>query len=71
MSIRTLIFPQRYVQGPNTLAQIGDHLEILGIRNPLIMGGPRALSVCQDPIQGSLNAKGMACEFVSFGGESS
>lgn len=71
MTIRTLIFPQRYVQGPNTLAQIGDHLEILGIRNPLIIGGPRALSVCQGAIQGSLSTKGVACEFVTFGGESS
>lgn len=71
MSTKTLIFPQRYVQGPNTLAQIGDHLEILGIKNPLVVGGPTALSVCRESIQQSINTKGMACAFHTFGGETS
>lgn len=71
MNTKTLIFPQRYVQGPNTLAQIGDHLEILGIKNPLVVGGPTALSVCRESIQQSINTKGMACAFHTFGGETS
>jgi glycerol dehydrogenase len=71
MSTKTLIFPQRYVQGPNTLAQIGDHLEILGIKNPLIVGGPTALGVCRESIQESINNKGMTCAFHTFGGETS
>lgn len=71
MSTKTLIFPQRYVQGPNMLAQIGDHLEILGIKNPLIAGGPTALGVCRESIQESINNKGMTCAFHTFGGETS
>jgi glycerol dehydrogenase len=71
MSTRTLIFPQRYVQGPNTLAQIGDHLEILGIKNPLVVGGPTALGVCRESMQQSINSKGMTCAFHTFGGETS
>jgi glycerol dehydrogenase len=71
MSTKTLIFPQRYVQGPNTLSQIGDHLEILGIKNPLIVGGPTALGVCRESIQQSISAKGMTCAFHTFGGETS
>ena len=71
MSSKVLIFPQRYVQGPNTLSQIGDHLEILGIKNPLVLGGPTALGICRESIQQSVNAKGMACAFLTFGGETS
>lgn len=71
MSTKTLIFPQRYVQGPNTLAQIGDHLEILGIKNPLVVGGPTALGVCRESIQKSINSKGMTCAIHKFGGETS
>jgi glycerol dehydrogenase len=71
MSTKTLIFPQRYVQGPNTLTHIADHLEILGIKNPLVVGGPTALRVCRDSIQQSIKAKGMTCAFHTFGGETS
>jgi glycerol dehydrogenase len=71
MSSKVLIFPQRYVQGPNTLAQIADHLEILGIKNPLVVGGPTALGVCRDSIQKSIKSKEMGCAFHPFGGETS
>jgi glycerol dehydrogenase len=71
MSTKTLIFPQRYVQGPNTLAQIGDHLEILGIKSPLVVGGPTALGICRESIQQSINTKEMTCAFHTFGGETS
>ena len=71
MSTKVLIFPQRYVQGPNILSQIGDHLEILGIKNPLVVGGPTALGICRESLQQSINAKGMTCAFQTFGGETS
>ena len=71
MSTKVLIFPQRYVQGPHTLSQIGDHLEVLGIKNPLVVGGPTALGVCRESIQQSINDKGMSCDFLTFGGETS
>ena len=71
MSSKVLIFPQRYVQGPNILSQIGDHLEILGIKNPLVLGGPTALGICRESIQQSIDTKGMTCVFQTFGGETS
>jgi glycerol dehydrogenase len=69
MNTKVMIFPNRYVQGPNTLTQIGDHLEILGVKKPLIVGGPTALSACRESIQQSITAKGMTCVFQPFGGE--
>jgi glycerol dehydrogenase len=71
MSVKTLIFPQRYVQGPDTLSQIADHLEILGVKNPLVLAGPTAMGVCRESIEASVHAKGMTCGFVEFGGETS
>ncbi len=71
MSLKTLIFPQRYVQGPDTLSRIADHLEILGVKNPLVLAGPTAMAICRETIEGSVRSKGMKCGFVQFGGESS
>ena len=42
MSLKVLIAPLRYVQGPNALTQIGEQLQAIGIKNPLVMAGPRA-----------------------------
>ena len=71
MSVKTLIFPQRYVQGPDTLSQIADHLEILGIKNPLVLAGPTAMGICRETVERSIHSKGMACGFVQFEGECS
>ncbi len=71
MNTKIMIFPQRYVQGPDILFQIGEHLEILGIQNPLIVGGQTALSVCQESIQKSIDEKGLTGAFHTFGGETS
>jgi len=57
MSIKTLIFSQRYVQGPDTLSQITDHLEVLGVRNPLVLAGPTAMGVCRESIEASVNSR--------------
>lgn len=71
MSVKTLIFPQRYVQGPNTLSQIAGHLESIGIGNPLVVAGPSAMGACRQSIEASMQSKSMKCEFLVFGGESS
>jgi glycerol dehydrogenase len=71
MSVKTLIFPQRYVQGPNTLSQIAGHLESIGIGNPLVVAGPSAMGACRQSIEASMQSKSMTCEFLVFGGESS
>jgi hypothetical protein len=35
MSLKVLIAPQRYVQGPDALTQMGEQLQGIGIFNPL------------------------------------
>ena len=69
MSTKILIAPMRYVQGPDALTQIGQHLEGMGVSNPLVMGGPTALSVCRETMALSMNEKGIKSDFVPFGGE--
>lgn len=69
MSTKILIAPMRYVQGPDALNQIGQHLEGMGVSNPLVIGGPTAISVCRETMAGSMNEKGIAFDFIEFGGE--
>lgn len=69
MSTKILIAPMRYVQGPDALTQIGQHLEGMGVSNPLVIGGPTALGVCRETMTKSMNDKGIGSNFVEFGGE--
>ena len=48
MSLKVLIAPQRYVQGPDALTQMGEQLQGIGIFNPLVMAGPRAMKACRE-----------------------
>jgi glycerol dehydrogenase len=66
MSTKILVSPQRYVQGPDVLSQIGSHLGIFGITNPLIMASPSALKACQETITKSLDAGGIKHTFLEF-----
>ncbi len=59
----------RYVQGPNALTEFGQHLEGMGVTNPLVIGGPTALSVCRETMAASMNEKGIRSQFVEFSGE--
>jgi glycerol dehydrogenase len=70
MSLKVLIAPQRYVQGPDALAQMGEQLQGIGINNPLVMAGPRAMKACQEAITKGLEAKGLKFGFIEFKGES-
>ncbi|MCP4577413.1 MAG: glycerol dehydrogenase [Deltaproteobacteria bacterium] len=69
MSTKILIAPMRYVQGPDALTQIGQHLEGMGVSNPLVIGGPTALGVCRETMAESMKDKGIGFDFVEFGGE--
>lgn len=69
MSIKMLIAPQRYVQGPGALSQIGSHLEIFGVTNPLILTSPSAFKACRDILIGSLEAGGLRYDFLPFARE--
>jgi len=69
MSTKVLIAPMRYVQGPNALAQLGQHLQGMGVTNPLVIGGPTALGVCRETMLHSMNELGIRSEFLEFHGE--
>jgi len=66
MSTKILVSPQRYIQGPDVLSQIGSHLGIFGITNPLIMASPSALKACQEIMAQSLEASGIKHAFLEF-----
>ena len=70
MGTKVLIAPLRYVQGPDALSQIGDQLQGLGIKNPLVMAGPTAMSVCRESMSKSMDARGIKYNFIEFLGES-
>ena len=67
MSVKIFKSPPKYVQGPDALQNLGDHLEIIGISNPLIMASPSAMKACKEIIEVSLKSKNMACSFTEFG----
>lgn len=66
MSIKILVSPQRYVQGPDALSQIGAQLSIFRINNPLIMASPSALKACRDTITKSLDSSSIGYAFIEF-----
>jgi glycerol dehydrogenase len=66
MNTKILVSPQRYVQGPDTLSQIGAQLGIFGITNPLIMASPSALRVCREAITKSLEDNNIKHAFIEF-----
>ena len=69
MSIKILIAPLRYVQGPNALTQLGEQLQGMGFHNPLVIGGPTALGVCRKVMVKSMNEKNIRSDFLEFRGE--
>lgn len=66
--IKIMIAPSRYIQGPGVLRDIGHYIFPLGSR-VFIIGGPKALSVGQEPISASLNEKALAFRFEEFSGK--
>jgi glycerol dehydrogenase len=69
MSIKIQVSPQRYVQGPGALAQIGNQLNNFGISNPLILASPSALKACQEILSQGLESSGKKTTFVEFNRE--
>lgn len=68
MALKVLMAPLRYVQGPNALLQMGEQLEVLGIRNPLILASPSAKKAVGPTITKGLDARGIKYAFIDFGG---
>jgi glycerol dehydrogenase len=70
MSLKVFISPSRYVQGPDALLHLGEQLDVLGIRNPLILASPSAKKAVGQAITEGLTHKGIKHAFIDFGGES-
>ena len=64
--LRILIAPSRYVQGPGALGLLAGQLEVLGIKKPLLMGGPTSLSVSKPLIDAGCSEKGIETESTEF-----
>ncbi len=69
MSVKILVAPRRYVQGPGALAELGSHLRIFGIENPLILASPSALKACRETIVQSLSQTKVRQTFIEFSRE--
>ena len=68
MALKVLMAPLRYVQGPHALLQMGEQLQVLGIKNPLILASPSAKKAVGPAIRQGLDAQGIKYAFVDFGG---
>jgi glycerol dehydrogenase len=71
MTFKVLRSPLRYVQGPNALLRIGEQLEMLGIKHPLILASPSAKKAVAPMLSESLEEKKIRYGLVEFGGQSS
>lgn len=65
---RVLIAPQRYVQGPGVITEIGEMVKPLG-RNALVTGGKTALGQTKKEISISFDRNEIESTFEVFGGE--
>jgi glycerol dehydrogenase len=71
MALKILRSPLRYVQGPNALLQMGEQLQMLGIKNPLILTSPSAKKAIEAVLTKALKKKEIRHAFIDFGGECS
>ncbi|MGB9812225.1 MAG: glycerol dehydrogenase [Thermovenabulum sp.] len=68
MSIKILISPSRYVQGPGALKFLGEQIKHLG-QKAFVIGGKTAISQTQDIIKKSLEEQNISFKFETFRGE--
>ena len=69
MALKVLRSPLRYVQGPDALLQMGEQLEMLGIKNPLILASPSAKKIVEPILTRALKEKSIGYDFIQFGGQ--
>jgi glycerol dehydrogenase len=69
MALKVLRSPLRYVQGPNALLQMGEQLQMLGIKNPLILVSPSAKKAIEPVLTKALKEKEIGHAFIEFRGE--
>lgn len=58
VTTKVLVSPSKYVQGPGAVAEIGNHVKLIGKR-AFIMGGPTAMRITEDAIRKSLEKEGV------------
>lgn len=68
MSIKILISPSRYVQGPGALRSLGEQVKNFGSM-AFVTGGKRALKETREDIEKSLREKNVGSVFEEFRGE--
>ncbi|KKM11468.1 glycerol dehydrogenase [Clostridiales bacterium PH28_bin88] len=68
MSTKIMIAPNRYVQGPGALGELGAQVKQLG-NQVFITAGKTAMAQTQEAIRNSLNAEGLGVTFEVFRGE--
>ncbi len=71
MTLKVLRSPLRYVQGPNALLRMGEQLEMLGIKNPLILASPSAKKAVGPVLDQGLKEKKIRYALTEFGGQCS
>jgi glycerol dehydrogenase len=69
MPLAVMLAPLRYVQGPDALLQLGEQLQILGLKNPLILASPSARKAVGATLSQGLESRGIAYAFTEFTGE--
>lgn len=69
MALKVFVAPLRYVQGPEALSQLGEQLQMLGVKKPLILTSRSARKAVEHTIAQALNGVGIEHAFVDFGGE--
>lgn len=65
---KIMISPNKYVQGPGALKEIGEHVSKLG-DSALVLGGRTALSVTSDVIEENFKKASIGLHFEKFNGE--
>jgi len=71
MTLKVLRSPLRYVQGPNALLRMGEQLEMLGIKNPLILASPSAKKAVGPVLDQGLEEKKIGYAIFELGGQCS
>ena len=69
MALKILLAPHRYLQGPHILSRVGEQLQNMGIRNPLILASPSGKKAVEPSLSDGLKTCGITYAFIQFGGE--
>ncbi|HVN24586.1 MAG TPA: glycerol dehydrogenase [Syntrophorhabdales bacterium] len=69
MALKVLRSPLRYVQGPGALLEMGEQLEMLGIKNPLILASPSARKIVEPVLAKPLREKKIRYALTQFNGQ--